>query len=169
MLTPEASKALAPPGPPLPRDRVSWSRAPVTPHPNPPSPPGTPSWPTDLLEPHPRVSRPSTSCSADPTGPPFVSHLQSAALQAPPPSPPPQNRGLLAGQPSAVRSRLADVLPLWPPPPFARALPSVRPRPPGGSPRLGGLGAPTSAPPGGPRGSGSTTRCSAGASAAGNA
>ncbi|XDA77843.1 hypothetical protein R6Z07M_007933 [Ovis aries] len=42
---------------------------------------------------------------------PFVSHLQSAALQAPPPPPPPQNRGLLAGQPSAVRSRLADVLP----------------------------------------------------------
>lgn len=92
MLTAEASKALAPPGPPWPCDQVSWSWAPVTPHPNPPSPPGPPSWPTDLLEPHARVSRPSTSCSSDPTGPPmaqgpFVSHLQPAALKAPHPSP----------------------------------------------------------------------------------
>ena len=115
MPMPEASKALAPPGPSSPCDQVSWSWAPVTPYPDPPSPPVTLSWPTDLLEPHPRVPGPSPPVPLTPLVPhgpgPLLSHLQSAALKAPHPSPPPppQNKGLVTGQLSAARSRPAHV------------------------------------------------------------
>ncbi|MXQ99131.1 hypothetical protein E5288_WYG020050 [Bos mutus] len=140
MPMPEASKALAPPGPSSPCDQGS---------------------------------RPLTSCSSDPTGPswPRASPLPPPVCSPQGPSPFPTTTTTEQGprDRSAQRSALkAGTRPvsLWPPPPFARALPPVRPRPPGGSLRLGSLGAPTSAPPGGPHGSGSTTRRSAGVSAA---
>lgn len=150
---PEASKALAPPGPSSPCDQVSWSWAPVTPYPDPPSPPVTLSWPTDLLEPHPRVPGPSPPVPLTPLVPhgpgPLLSHLQSAALKAPQPSPPPppQNKGLVTGQrlpvaTSTLRPGTASC---------EAAAASARP------PRRRR---------GGPHGSGSTTRRSAGVSAA---
>ena len=136
MPMPEASKALAPPGAPSPCDQVSWFWAPVTPYPDPPSPPVTLSWPTDILEPHPRVSWPPTSCSSDPTGPswPRASPLPPPVCSPQGPSPFPTTTSTEQGprDRSAQRSALkAGTRPvsLWPPPPFARALPPVGPRP----------------------------------------